>query len=30
VRHKPDDPIREINLGVLSGLVLGALEFQQR
>jgi len=27
---KLDDPIREINLGVLSGLVLGAPEFQQR
>jgi len=27
---KLDDPIREINLGVLSGLVLGAPEFQER
>ncbi|MGC1187987.1 MAG: DUF1800 domain-containing protein [Candidatus Acidiferrales bacterium] len=27
---KLDDPIREVNLGVLSGLVLGAPEFQQR
>ena len=27
---KLDDPIREVNLGVLSGLVLGAPEFQER
>jgi hypothetical protein len=30
VQAKLDDPIRQVDLGVVTGLVLGAPEFQRR